>query len=185
VKVVGGPYRPSLVAGPIHDCVGAYLIKPTAIEEERYFMTGLLRARGPDDVVAHDALGELERQRVGLLRLDGPRPRWRVLTPGARVSAHAHHGRKYADARLPEDRAFRFLGGNGDVTRTAHNLIEFCGAVKSVGMDSLRHHLLHEDFSRWAAGVLGGLQKLEQTARVGAMPSRDEIIAHVRDRYCI
>jgi hydroxymethylpyrimidine pyrophosphatase-like HAD family hydrolase len=184
-------YRPSLVADPIHDGVGAYLIAPTAIEEERYFMTGLLRARGPHDVVVHDALGELERQRVGLLRLDGARPNWRNFTPGARMSVHTHHGRKYADAWLPEDRAFRFLGGNGSVIATAHNLIEFCGAVKSVGMDSLRHHLLHGDFSRWAAGVLGdselaaGLQKLEQTTRVGATPSRDEIIAHVRDRYFI
>lgn len=50
-------YRPSLVAGPIHDGVGAYLIAPTAIEDERYFMTGLLQARGPQDVVAHEALG--------------------------------------------------------------------------------------------------------------------------------
>jgi hypothetical protein len=75
------------------------------------------------------------------------------------------------------------------VIATAHSVIEFCAAVTSVGMDSLRHHLLHADFSRWAAGVLGdaelagGLQKLEQTSRVGATPSRDEIIAHVRDRY--
>jgi hypothetical protein len=83
------------------------------------------------------------------------RPRWRVFRSDARISVHTHHGRKYADAWLPEDRAFRFLGGNGSVISTAHNLIEFCGAVKSVGMDSLRDHLLHGDFSRWAAGVLG------------------------------
>jgi len=184
-------YRPSLVAGPIHEGVGAYLITSTAIEEERYFMTGLLRARGPHDVVAHEALGGLERQRVGLLRLDGAQPSWRVVMPCDRVSIHAHHGRKYADARLPEDKGFRFLGGAGQVTTTAHNLIEFCEAVKSVGMDSLRHHLLRGDFSRWVTEVLGdvelaaGLQKLEQTTRGGATPSSDEIIAHVRDRYFI
>lgn len=184
-------YRPSLVAGPIHDAVGAYFITPTEIEEERYFMTGLLRARGPEHVVAHDALAELERQRVGLLRPYGGRPSWRVFRPSDRVSVHAHHGRKYADARLPDDKAFRFLGSNGQVTTTAHNMIEFCEAVRSVDMDSIRHHLLHGDFSRWVADVLGdadlaaGLQKLEQTTRDGATPSRNEIIAHVRDRYFI
>jgi hypothetical protein len=30
-----------------------------------------------------------------------------------------------------------------------------------------------------------GLEKLEQTTRDGAMPSRYEIVAHVRDRYFI
>ncbi len=184
-------YRPSLVAGPIHDGVGAYLVAPTAIEDERYFMTGLLRARGPQDVAAHEALAELERQRIGLLRLDGAQPSWRVFTPGDRVSVHAHHGRKYADTRLPNDKAFRFLGGDGRMTTVAHNMIEFCEAVKSVGMESLRHHLLHGDFSRWVADVLGdadlaaGLQKLEQTIRVGGPPSCDEIIVHIRDHYFI
>lgn len=184
-------YRPSLVAAPIHEGVGAYLITPTAIEEERYFMTGLLRAQGPRDVLAHEALAGLERQRVGLLRLDGAQPSWRVVTPCDRVSIHAHHGRKYADARLPEDQGFRFLAGTGQVTTTAHNLIEFCEAVKSVEMESLRHHLLRGDFSRWVADVLGdaelaaGLHKLEQTTRGGATSSREEIIAHVRDRYFI
>lgn len=184
-------YRPSLVAGLIHDGVGAYLIAPTAIEDERYFMTGLLRARGPEDVVAHDALAEVERQRVGLLRVDGVRPSWRVFTPSDRLSVHAHHGRKYADARLPDDKAFRFLCGNGQVMAVAHNMIEFCQVVQSAEMASLRHHLLHGDFSRWVADVLGdadlaaGLQKLERTTRDGATPSRDEIVAHVRDRYFI
>jgi hypothetical protein len=141
--------------------------------------------------MAHEALAGLERQRVGLLRLDGAQPSWGVFTPCDRVSVHAHHGRKYADARLPDNEGFRFLGGAGQVTTTAHNLIEFCEAVKSVGMDSLRHHLLRSDFSRWVTDVLGdaelaaGLQKLEQTTRGGATPSRDEIIAHVRDQYFI
>ena len=184
-------YRPSLVAGSIHDDVGAYLIGPTAIEEERYFMTSLLQTRGPEGVAVHDALADLGRQRVGLLGRDGARPFWQVFAPCDRVSAHAHHGRKYADSRLSDERAFRFLGGDGQVTTTAHTLLEFCQAVKNVGMDSLHHHLLHGDFSRWVADVLGdaglaaGLQKLERTTAVGATPSREEIIAHVRDRYFI
>jgi hypothetical protein len=184
-------HRPSRVAGMIHDDVGAYLIAPTAIEDERYFVTGLLRARAPEDIAAHDALATLERHRVGLLRVNGPRPSWRVFTPGDRVTPHAHHARKYADTRLPEDKAFRFLDANGQELTAAHNVSEFCGAVKSVSMDSLRHHLVHGDFSRWVGEVLGdadlaaGLQKLEQTTRDGATPSREEIIAQVRDRYFI
>lgn len=184
-------YRPSLVAGSIHDRVGAYVVAPITIEEERYFMTGLLRSRVSDGGPPHDALAELNQQRVGLLRLDGDRRDWRVFTPGSRVSAHAHHGRKYADARVSDQRAFHFLNGAGQTTVAAHNLVEFCGAVSSVGKDSLRHHLLHGDFSRWIGEVLGdadlaaGLRKLEETTRAGATSTHDEILAHVRDRYFI
>jgi hypothetical protein len=56
-------------------------------------------------------------------------------------------------------------------------------------MASLHHHLLSGDFSRWAADTLGDaqlalrLRKLEDTTRVGAAPSREEIMAHVRELY--
>jgi len=184
-------YRPSLVDSTIHDRIGAYIVAPVTIEEERYFITGLLRGGASNDAPARDALAELDQRRVGLLRLDGDRHDWRVFEPDVRMSPHAHHGRKYADARVSDERAFHFLNSAGRTTVAAHNLVEFCGAVSSIAKDSLRHHLLHGDFSRWVRDVLGdanlaaGLRKLEETTRAGATPNHDEIIAHVRNRYFI
>jgi hypothetical protein len=45
------------------------------------------------------------------------------------------------------------------------------------------------DFSRWAAEVLGdeelaqGLRKLERIVQHGATPNREEVLAHLEDRY--
>jgi hypothetical protein len=112
-----------------------------------------------------------------------------VFEPGARVSPHTHHQRKYADGTLPRDKAFAFrLPGEG-VVREARSVPEFCDAVRTVPIASLQHHLLAGDFSRWAADVLGdaplaaGLAQRERGAAAGATPSRDEIVAPVEDRY--
>jgi hydroxymethylpyrimidine pyrophosphatase-like HAD family hydrolase len=184
-------YRPSLVADAIHAAVGAHLVTHTTVEEERYFIAGLLRGRGPAELVAADALAELARPRAGLL-LEGPAgPRWQVFTPADRIITHVHHGRKYADAPLPETKAFRFLSAGDAPVTVAHNVHEFRDAVRFVPDGSLRHHLLAGDFSRWAHDVLGddglasGLRKLELTTRTGAAPNREEILEHIADRYAI
>jgi hypothetical protein len=183
-------YRPSLVSNAVFAAVTAHLITHTAVEEERYFITSLLGSRGPKDLVPADALAQLDLQHAGLLLEDPARPRWQVFAPGVRVTAHAHHARKYAETRLPNDKAFRFLYTDG-VPVTAHNMVEFHSAIRAVPMGSLRHHLIAGDFSRWTAGVLGdevlarGLRKLERTVLAGATPDRDEILAHIEDHYLI
>jgi hypothetical protein len=56
-------------------------------------------------------------------------------------------------------------------------------------MASLHHRLLCGDFSRWATDTLGDpklaarFRKLEDTTRVGAAPSREEITTHIRELY--
>ena len=83
----------------------------------------------------------------------------------------------------------RGRGGDGFVA--AHNVVEFHGAIRTVPMASLQHHLTHGDFSRWAAQVLGntglaqGLQKLERAVLAGASPNRTEICAHLAGHYLI
>ncbi|MGH7894817.1 MAG: hypothetical protein ACREQL_09120, partial [Candidatus Binatia bacterium] len=184
-------YRPSLVAGTVYATVRAHLVTHTSVEEERYFMTALLQARGPRELAASETLAAVESPRAGLLLEGDVEPRWQVFTPGERISVHAHHGRKYADTRLTEGQAFHFLNANGLLPRVAHNVTEFCAAVRTVPLASLSHHLRAGDFSRWAAEVLGdaqlagGLRKLEHTVFTGAAPSRDEILKHVADCYLV
>jgi hypothetical protein len=182
-------YRPSLLAPAVLADVNAHLVMRTTLEEERYFLTGLLQAHGPRDLVASDALARVQEGRPALLLDVAGAPSWRLFTPAPRTTAQAHHGRKYADTLLPGDRAFRFReDGAGTVARS---VVEFAAAVERVPMASLRHHLLGGDFSRWAADVLGDVRlaaafrKLEETTRVGAAPSRAELLAHVRDLYAI
>jgi hydroxymethylpyrimidine pyrophosphatase-like HAD family hydrolase len=183
-------YRPSLVAPHVFAAVEAHVIVHTEVDEERYFITSLLRDRGPRDLLATDALAAIEPPLAGLLLEDGAAARWQTFTPGPRLTTHIHHGRKYMDASLPDDKAFRFLFADG-MPVVAHNVREFVAAVRSLPFASLKHHLLAGDFSRWARDVLGdadlagGLRKLEATARAGAAPSRAEIVDHVQSRYVI
>ena len=106
-----------------------------------------------------------------------------------RVTGHAHHVRKYADTRLRDDKAFRFVNAGNAVG--AHNMMEFYQAVQTLPLSSLRHHLLAGDFYRWMGEVIGdqqlakGLRKLERTMPAGANPDRAEIQAHIQDHYQI
>lgn len=184
-------YRPSLLAESVHATVTTHLVTRTVVDEERYFVDGLLRSHGPTGIVPPDALAALRMPIAGLLRQTPDGPRWEVFEPGARVSPHTHHQRKYADGTLPAEKGFAFrLPGDG-VVRAARSIAEFCDAVRAVPIASVQHHLLAGDFSRWAADVLGdaplaaGLAKLERGAAAGASPSPDEIVAHVEDRYVI
>ncbi|HLK10574.1 MAG TPA: HAD hydrolase family protein [Candidatus Binatia bacterium] len=182
-------YRPSLVAAEVYASVQAHLITRTAIDEERYFVTALLRSRHPTGLVDGDALRGIGGTRVGLLRSGDTAPCWTIFTPGVRSTAQAHHGRKYADLPVAENKAFRFLHADGTGPTLARSVAEFHAAVRAVPLASLRHHLIAGDFSRWAADVLRdeplarGLRKLEETARTGGVAHREEILAHLADRY--
>lgn len=182
-------YRPSLLAEEVYSAIGAYIITSTKVEEERYFVTKILQAHDHINIAAHDALDALKSPNTGLLLTNPPASPWRIFTPAQRVTRHAHHARKYADTRLPDDRAFRFLHAENEFV--AHNLMEFYQGVQTLPVSSLRHHLLAGDFSRWVGEVLGdqqlakGLHKLERTLPKGATPDRSEILAHIQDHYLI
>ena len=184
-------YRPSLLGDEVYAHIRAHIMTGTTVDEERYFMTKLLQARGPRNLVPRDVLAELDMPRAGLLLEDSSGPSWQVFTPGARVTSHTHHAHKYADTRLPENKAFHFLFTEGPEPVLTHNMKEFHSAVQVVPLASLRHHLIAGDFSRWVAGVLGdqplasGLRKLERTTAVGVAPNRTEILAHIQDHYLI
>ncbi|HSK29555.1 MAG TPA: HAD hydrolase family protein, partial [Candidatus Limnocylindria bacterium] len=182
-------YRPSLLALEAYGSIGGHILTTTKVEEERYFVTKILQAHNHVRIAAHDALEALELPRAGLLLTNSPETAWQVFTPVERIARHAHHARKYADTRLPEDKAFRFRGADGEAA--VHNMNEFHKAIHTVPLASLRHHLLAGDFSRWVGEVLGdqqladGLRKLERTTPAGATPDRAEILAHIEDHYLI
>ena len=182
-------YRPSLLPSDVYEAIGAHIITMTRVEEERYFITKVLQAHGPRGLAAHAALDSVVFPRAGLLLTDDAVNPWRVFEPAERVTRHAHHFRKYADTRLSEDKAFRFV--NTDAPMIAHNMREFYQAIYEAPLASLRHHLGSGDFSRWVNDVLGdqqlarGLRKLERTTPAGATPDRVEILAHISDHYLI
>lgn len=182
-------YRPSLLASEAYNAVGAHIFTTTKVEEERYFATKILHAHPQLSMAAHLALDAIEAPQAGLLMTNGGAPAWQVFTPRERITRHAHHARKYADARLSEDKAFRFH--NADESLTAHNMGEFYRAIQAAPLASLSHHLNAGDFSRWVEGVIGdqqlaqGLRKIERAIPAGATPDRAEILAHVRDHYLI
>jgi hydroxymethylpyrimidine pyrophosphatase-like HAD family hydrolase len=182
-------YRPSLLASEAYNGIGAHIITSTKVEEERYFVTKILQAQIRGDLAAHTALDSIEWPCAALLMTDPAVKPWQVFTPRERITRHAHHARKYADTRLPDDKAFRFVDAGAPVT--VHNMVEFHQAIQGVPLASLRHHLNSGDFSRWVAEVLGdqqlarGLRKIERTTPAGATPDRAEILAHIEDQYLI
>jgi hydroxymethylpyrimidine pyrophosphatase-like HAD family hydrolase len=181
-------YRPSLLANEVYSAIGAHIVMSTKVEEERYFLTKILQAHNHLNLPAHDALDALELPRAGLLLTNAPES-WRVFAPAERITRHAHHARKYADTRLAEDKAFRFIKTNEPLV--AYNMIEFHQAIRSAPLVSLRHHLSAGDFSRWVGEIIGdqqlarGLRKLERSTPPGATPDRAEILAHIEDHYLI
>ncbi len=187
-NVILATYRPSLLSAAALDSVGAYLLRRTAIDAERYFVETLLGARGPKDRCAVEMVGELADDRTGLL-VDGGSACWSTFVPRPRVCRHVHHGRKYVENGVPPGKAFLFRGADMNPPRTANTVREFAEAVRTVPLDTLRHHMLAGDFSRWIREVLGdaelasGIGKLERAAALGTRPNRDEILAHVRARY--
>jgi hypothetical protein len=197
LKYLGSPsgsfclvtYRPSLLAEEAYGAIGAHIITGTKVEQERYFITKILQAHDHMNTRAHDALESLKPPHAGLLLVSIQERPWQLFTPVERITRHAHHARKYADTRLPSDKAFRFLYAGDELV--AHNMVEFYQAVQTLPVVSLRHHLLAGDFSRWVAEVMGdqqlaaGLRKLERATPVGATPDRSEILAHIQDHYLI
>jgi hydroxymethylpyrimidine pyrophosphatase-like HAD family hydrolase len=182
-------YRPSLLANSVHGAIGVHVIARTVVEEERYFVTSVLQARGPQEIVPFEVLGALEYPRAGLLLQTANGPRWSSFDPAPRMTPHAHHARKYADVRVPENRAFWFGSAAGEEGIVAHNVAEFYAAVPTLPATVLRQHLAAGDFSRWAGDVLGddalgkAFGKLERTVQHGAAANPIEVLAYIEDRY--
>jgi hypothetical protein len=184
-------HRPSLIAPHVLESVGAFILTQTTVEQERYFVDALLRARGPRDLDVSTAFRALESPHGGLLSSDDGVPRWQTFVPRPRLSAQTIHTRRYANIVLPAEKGFFFRLPDDGTVATACTLEEFDRALASVPAASLQYHGARGDFSRWARDVVGdidlaaGLAKLEAISATGAPVKREEFRRHLRARYVV
>jgi hypothetical protein len=184
-------HRPSLIAPHVLESVGAFVLTQTTVEQERYFVDALLRARGPADLDVSAALRALESPRGGLLSRGDGVPRWQTFVPRPRLSVQTIHTRRSAEIALPPEKGFFFRLPGGGTVAAARTLEEFDRELASVPTASLQFHVARGDFSRWARDVVGdadlaaGLAKLEALSGTGVPVEREELRRHLHARYVI
>jgi len=183
--------RPSLISPEVLNAVGTFLLTQTTIEEQRYFVDALLRARGPAGLDVAAELRALQMPRAGLLSLGEGGPHWQTFVPKERLSPHVRRMRRAANVALPPEQGFCFRLPNDGIIAVARNIGEFDHALATVPLESLQHHVGAGDFSRWVRDVLGdtdlaaGLAKLEAIGATGALVDREELRGHLRARYVV
>jgi hypothetical protein len=184
-------HRPSLIAPHVLESIGAFVLTETTVEQERYFIDALLRARGPADLDVSEALRALEFPRGGLLSRGDGVPGWQTFVPRPRLSAQTIHTRRSADIALPSEKGFFFRLPDDGTVAAARTLGEFDRALASVPTASLQFHVARGDFSRWARDVVGdadlaaGLAKLEALSGTGVPVEREELRRHLHARYVV
>ena len=76
----------------------------------------------------------------------------------ARITPHVRHRHKYADTPLPIRHRFAFRDQNGRVICSASTLQDFEQLLRFVPAETVQHHALNGDFSRWTFNVLEDLE---------------------------
>lgn len=116
-----------------------------------------------------------------------------VFVPDPRVTAHVRHRNKYRDITLPANLRFRFRDSSGKEVASAETVRELIRQLSSVADDSITHHALRGDFSRWAVGavrdrILGSLlaaieNECAAKVTIAANGVRQQAAAAVAQRY--
>ena len=81
--------RGAYVKVRVLESIGAFFPTRTTVEQERYFVDALLRARGPAELDVSAALGAREARHGGLLSREDGVPRWQIFVPRPRLSVQA------------------------------------------------------------------------------------------------
>jgi hypothetical protein len=183
--------RPSLISPDVLDAIGTFLLTQTTIEEQRYFVDALLRARGPVGLDVSAELHALRGPRAGLLSRGDGTPRWQTFVPRERLSRHALRTQRVASAVVPPGQGFCFRLPGAGIVAVARTIEEFDHGLATVPMESVQHHVAAGDFSRWVRHAVGdpdlaaGLAKLEAIGATGAVVDREELRSHLRARYVV
>jgi hydroxymethylpyrimidine pyrophosphatase-like HAD family hydrolase len=77
-----------------------------------------------------------------------------VIELDERSTPHTRHRQKYVETPVPSHRRFVFRARNGSPVVSAASVSEFIAALETVDTESVQHHALRGDFSRWVLGVI-------------------------------
>jgi hypothetical protein len=110
-----------------------------------------------------------------------------------RLTPHIRHRHKYAESLLPSHCHFVFRDERGHVIASAGSVEEFAVRLENAETESVLHHALHGDFSRWVSGTiqdreLGAVlatveNDLMARQSADAEHARQRILAEIGDRY--
>jgi hypothetical protein len=76
------------------------------------------------------------------------------FVPDSRKTSHVRHRNKYRDVPLPNHLRFHFRDSSGQIVSTSATVGELISSIGAVADDSVLHHALRGDFSRWALGAV-------------------------------
>jgi hypothetical protein len=146
-------YKPSWLRESVVKALDILVLARTTAPEELAFLGGLVRApEGEDGPVA--VLEGLPWGEFVAIRRDAAGRRVALtFRAGPRETPHVRHLAKYADTRVPRDRAFHFRHPDGEPAGVAESLNEFCQVAGAVPGTVLAFHAGRGDFSRWALEV--------------------------------
>ena len=123
-------------------------------------------------------------------RVHSDRPPFK-LTVGTGRAEKRMQKRKYAEGRLPDDRAFVFRGPTGKLHLKAYNLMTFLELAGGVDDDTWLYHLQGGEYSKWfreaikdedlARDVAAAEAKYTQDAAAG----REAVRKAVEQRYTL
>lgn len=169
-------YRPSWLRPRVLAAVDRWVLARTTDPGELAFLRTRLGPRTPDAEAILAALPALPRGEFVLVA-PGPEGVLRGLTfvTAPRGTPHVRHLRKYADSRVPPERAFYFRAAGGPVLAVAESLKAFRAALPSLPDEVLAAHAGSHDFSRWVHGVFGDRALALQLRKVEARWRRGEV----------
>ena len=116
-----------------------------------------------------------------------------VLRVDPRLTRHVRHRHKYLRVALGPEHHFAFRDRSGAVIGIAASVDELLAEIGAVPAETIEHHAVHGDFSRWA---IGALRDHDLAVRIAAAENqftsrlsvetvrlRKRLIADIRDRY--
>lgn len=95
------------------------------------------------------------------------------------------HRRKYAEGRLPDDRAFVFRGPTGALRLRAHNLMSFLDLADGVDDATWLHHLKAGEYSKWVREAIKDGELAREVAAAEGMFAKDPAASRAAVRKAV
>lgn len=166
-------YRPSWLPPGALDTMNVVLLARSTVPDELAVLSSIVAgARGTERIAS--VAPDLGQGQFVVIQPDGAGGRMALtFTAAPRETLHVRHLRKYADTRVPIERAFFFRDDAEHVVDVAESLGEFRRVLGAVAAPVLAYHARRGDFSRWVREVFAddelarAMAKAEQRWRRG------------------